>query len=42
MRGIVVDVLEQKIVSGRFSEDEAIDISRMILRDNLRSLMSKK
>lgn len=38
-REIVTEVLESKIISGRFDEDEAIRIARFILRENLKTIL---
>ena len=39
-REIVTDVLEERILSGRFDEDEAMRIARLILRDNLKTILA--
>jgi len=41
VRELVAEVFEEKILSGRFTEDEAIDMSRKILRENLKGLVSR-
>ena len=41
IRQIVVEVLEEKIIAGRYTEAEAIQIAKMILRKNLQALLTR-
>ncbi len=39
-REIIVEVLEGKVLAGRYTEDEAIRIAKMILRKNLQNMLA--
>ena len=41
IRQIIVEVLEEKVLAGRYTEDEAIQIAQMILRQNLQRLLAR-